>query len=199
MQLRMIKRRRWFHFLLGKAWRLRRRISVKCRTLDVAGTRPESRANHFMRIGLAGNGICSRAFRSAPSREACHAEIEASPKKMHRTVFANETGTTFLKDVLAEDQDLPEAVCIFGIVRSVLRVALEPHRVRHLTWHGPEIHCNAQRPQGRHEFRIEVCDRLRLQCQNLRRAPTGLDDQPVLDEVELKFETPVTVMDCRSR
>src|ERR1700730_473640 len=109
----MVERRRWFHFSLGKAWRLRRRISVERRTFNVAGTRPESRANHLMRIGFSGNGVCSRAFRSASSGESCHAEVEASPKERHRTVLADETGAKFLKDVLAQDQDLPEAVRIF--------------------------------------------------------------------------------------
>src|SRR5271170_1829488 len=164
----MIKSRRRQHRLLGKASRLRRRISIERRTFNIAAARPESRADHLMRIGLAGDGIGARAFWSAPPRETRHTEVETSPEEMYRTVLADEAGAKFLEDVLAQDQYLPEAVRILGVIGGVLRVAFETHRVRHFAGHAPDFHRNAQRTQGRHEFSIEVGDRLRLQCLSLR-------------------------------
>ena len=38
---------------LREARGFRRRVSIKCRALDLAAARPESRADHFMRVGFA--------------------------------------------------------------------------------------------------------------------------------------------------
>src|SRR5580700_1793432 len=184
----MIKSRRGLHFLLGKTRRLGRGVGVERRAFNVAAARPESRAAHFLRISLAGDRIGADAFRSAPPREPRHAQIEASPEKMYRTVLANESGPEFPEDVVTQNQDLPEAVRIFGIVRSMLRVAGKANRVWHLAWHGPDFHLYAERPQGRHELRIKIGDRFRLQRESVGRSPTGLDDQLVIDDVELHLE-----------
>src|ERR1700688_3540370 len=120
--LRMVKSSRRPDLLLGKTSRLRRRIRIKRRTLHLSPARPESRADHFMRIRLARNRIGTRPFRSAPSRKSRHAQIEAAPEKMYRTIFAHEPGAKFLKNVAAQNQYPPQALRIFAIVRRMLRV-----------------------------------------------------------------------------
>src|SRR5580700_9601405 len=140
----MIKSRRRFHFLLSKPWRLRRRISIKGRAFNVPAARPESRADYFMRIRLAGNRIGSGTLRSAPPRKARHAQVKAPPEEMYRTFLADEACPKFLKDRVAQNQNFPHAMCILSIVRSMLRIALEAHRVRHFARHRPEFHFNAQ-------------------------------------------------------
>src|SRR5580704_4620335 len=193
----MIKGPRRLHRLPRKARRLRRSIAVERRTFDVATTRPESRADHLMRISLARNKIGARPLRSAPPRKPRHTQVEAPPEKMYRTVFADEAGAEFLKDVLARNQYPKEAVRILRIIRGMLRVGREAHRVRHFDRHRPDFYRDSQRLQGRHEFRIKIGNRLRSQGQSLRRTPTRLDDQLVIDEVELNLEDSVPVRDCR--
>src|ERR1700689_1579391 len=101
-----------FNFLLSKASRLWRRVGIKRRTFNVSASRPEPRADHLMRISLACYGICSHAFGGAAPGEARHAQVEAAPEKMYRTILADELGSEFREDVFAQDQDLPETVCI---------------------------------------------------------------------------------------
>src|SRR5580698_8905452 len=187
----MIESFRGLYPLLGKARRLGRGIRIERRTFDVAAARPESRADHLMRIGLARHGIGAHALRSPPPGEPRHTEIKASPEEMYRTVLADKPRPEFLKDVIARDQYLPEALRMFRIVRGMLGVAGKTHRVRHLNRHSPDFHLNTDRSQRRHELRIEIRDRLRLQRQSLRHAPTGLDDKFVIDEVELHVKVPV--------
>src|SRR5258706_15023690 len=99
----MIKCRRRFNLLLGKAGRLGRSISVECGAFDFATARPEARADDFVRISFAGDGIGSGTFGSAPPGEPRHRQVEASPEKMHRTAFPDEAGAKFLEDVFAKN------------------------------------------------------------------------------------------------
>src|ERR1022692_454714 len=110
----MVKGRCRFHFLLAEARKLRRGIRIKRRTFNLAAARPESGADHFMRIRLARNRIGSRAFRGAPPRKARHTQIEAPQEKMHRTILADESCPEFLEDAVAQYQHLPEAMRIFA-------------------------------------------------------------------------------------
>src|ERR1022692_3640041 len=112
---------------------------------------------------------------------------------MHRTIFADEARSKFLENTVARNQYLPETMRIFTIVRSMLRIALKAHRVRHLAGHRPDFYLDAKRSQGRHELRIELGDRLRLKLHRPRRAPARLDDQLVLDKIELNLENPVSI------
>src|SRR5271169_5910104 len=98
LQLWMIKRSRRSHRLFGKTGRFRRGISIERRTFDVAATRPESRADHLVRVGFTRDRISSDAFRSPPPGEPRHTEIETPPEQMHRAVLSDEAGAEFLKD-----------------------------------------------------------------------------------------------------
>jgi len=59
--------------------------------LYFAAARPESSADHFMRISFAGDRIGADALGSTASGETGDAEVEASPEKMYGTVLANES------------------------------------------------------------------------------------------------------------
>src|ERR1700722_12781456 len=113
---RMVKSRVRLHFLTTKTSRLRRGVCIKCRAFDIAAARPQSRADHLMRIRLARNRIGSRTLRSPTTRKTRHAQVEAPPEKMHRTILADKACPEFLEDRVAQYQYLPEAVRIFAIV-----------------------------------------------------------------------------------
>src|SRR5208282_824945 len=164
----MIKRGFRLHWLLRKAGRLRSGIGVKSWSLDFAAAGPESRTDNFVGVGFAGDGVGLWSWRSAAAGEARDGQVEASPEKMHWTIFADEAGAEFLEDDVAQNQNLPEAVGIFGIVRGVLRVGLEGNGVWDFDGHGPDFHFDAQGFEGGHEFRIEDSDRLRLERNAVR-------------------------------
>src|SRR5271163_458086 len=111
--------------MLRKSRRLRRCVGVECCFFDVAPARPESRADYFVRVGLARDGIGPFALRRAPSREPGHRQIEAAPEEMYRTYFSNEPGPELFKDRVAADENPPETVGILRIVGTVLCVLIE--------------------------------------------------------------------------
>src|SRR5580700_6845834 len=118
---------------------------------------------------------------------------------MHRTILANKACPEFLENNVTQNQYPPEAVRIFAIVGGMLRILLEAHRIRHLAGHRPDFYLDSERPQCRHELSIELGHRSRLQFHCLRRAPTRLDDQLMLDEIELNLEIPVSIRNRRRR
>src|SRR5271157_2417894 len=189
----MIKRGFRLHWLLRKAGRLRSGIGVKSWSLDFAAAGPESRTDNFVGVGFAGDGVGLWSWRSAAAGEARDGQVEASPEKMHWTIFADEAGAEFLEDDVAQNQNLPEAVGVFGIVGGVLGVSLEGDWTRDLDRHGPDSYFYTQRLQGGHELGIEGGDGLRFQGKGLCRAPACLDGQLVVDEVELHFEDSAAV------
>src|ERR1700721_2210299 len=135
----MVEGCRRLHFLLGEARWLGCCISIKCCAFNVASARPESRTDYFMGIGFARNGIGGRTFGGAATGEARHAQVEASPEKMHWTIFADETRAKFLEDGVGQNQYLPQTVRVFGIVGRVLLIGLEPHRIGHFAGYPPNF------------------------------------------------------------
>src|ERR1700733_7777710 len=105
-----------FNLLPAKTVRLGCRVGIERRTFDLAAARPESGADHFVRIGFACNGVCPWAFRRTPPGEARYAEIEASPEKIYRTVLADKAGAKFLEDIAKDNQYPPEAMRVCGII-----------------------------------------------------------------------------------
>src|SRR5438132_1669156 len=93
----MVKGLLWTHATLIESRRLRRGIRIKCRVLDVAASRPPSRADHFMGICLPRYGIGFLTRRGTAAGEPRYRQIETSPEKMYGTVLSNEPRTEFLK------------------------------------------------------------------------------------------------------
>src|ERR1700687_5887491 len=80
-------------------------VGVERRSLDLTPARPESCADHFMRVSLARDQVCSFALRGAPSRKACDAQVETAPKEMHRAVLADEAGAEFPENAVCRQED----------------------------------------------------------------------------------------------
>src|SRR5271154_3554997 len=119
---------------------LRRRVRIVRCALDVAASRPESRAAHLVRIRLARDRIRPRTLRRAPSRKSRRRQVEAPPEKMHRARFTYKSRAKFLKLLFAARQNPPKTVGVLRIVGSVLRVLVKRDRVRNLHRHPPDFH-----------------------------------------------------------
>src|SRR5579863_8932810 len=74
------------------------RVGVECGTLNVTAARPETGANHLMRIGLPCNRICPFPRRRSTSRKARDRQIEAAPKEMHWAALADKAGPKLFED-----------------------------------------------------------------------------------------------------
>src|SRR4029077_20568894 len=90
LHLRMIKSLGRKDRIPTEASRFRCRVGVKRCSLDVSAPGPESRADYFVRVGLARDGIGPLALRCTAARKAGHRQIKASPEKMHRTRLPDE-------------------------------------------------------------------------------------------------------------
>src|SRR5437762_8039438 len=87
-----------------------------------------------MWVGLARDHVrqvrnSARMRRRWSSGETCHLQIKTAPEKMHRTAFATETRSKFLKYAIALYENAPEPVSIFGIIRAVLFILIERDRI----------------------------------------------------------------------
>src|SRR5947209_17364183 len=109
----MVECRLRTHRLRGKAFRFRRRITIESSIFHVSAARPESSADDFVGIGLARDTVCALAFRSAPSGETRQSEIKTSPEEMHWTGLPDKARSELLQNLVARNQDAPEAVRIF--------------------------------------------------------------------------------------
>src|SRR6202022_701318 len=196
--LRMIKRLAGADRSLSVTCRFRGCVGVECRSLDVPAARPESRADHFMRIGFPGDGICPFTRRSATPGEACDGQVKTSPEEMHRTIFPDEAATEFFENSVDQHQDAPEPGDIFTIVGSVLDILFKGNRVRNFAGHSPDLHLNAQRFQRSHDLFIEISHRTGNKRNDLTRASAGPDYQIVIKKIELYLEDATLIGNGRS-
>src|SRR5205085_1981116 len=97
-ELRTIKRLSRANLLVLKTSRFRCSITVESGRSEAAVARPEPGADHLMRIGLARNCICPRARRRRPPRESSYSQVEATPKEMDRTRFAEKPRAKTLEE-----------------------------------------------------------------------------------------------------
>src|SRR5579859_7433989 len=100
----MIDCRRRANGLLVESGRRWRCVRVE-RRADIAAARPEARADHFMRIRFAGDGISAWALRRAPSAKSGDSQIETAPIKMHWTALADEARAEFLEYDFGRNQN----------------------------------------------------------------------------------------------
>src|ERR1700733_2945148 len=125
MHLRMIEGLCRGDACFRKTCRLRSRVGVERRTFYFAAARPETAADHFMRICLSRNGVGAFSRRRPAARETSHGQIEAAPEKLHGAVLADKARSKLLEDFIHANQNAPEPVRVLRVVRSMLRVLIE--------------------------------------------------------------------------
>src|SRR6185437_689706 len=135
-QLRVVKR--WAGLYPGKRVSLgfRHGVGVKRGAAHAAAAGPKSGADHFVRVGCAGDGIGAWALRCTPAAEPAYRQVKAAPEEMHGTALAQEARTKFQKNAVDRHQNAPETVGIFGVVSSMYDVTLKGNRVGHFAGFG---------------------------------------------------------------
>src|SRR5437763_8405847 len=105
----------------------------------------------------------ARMRRGRSPGETCHCQIETAPEKMHRTAFAAETRTKFLKNTIGLQKDAPEAVGIFQIIRGMFLITIERDRFQHFVRLHSNLYFNRELAEVVHYLTIKIRDTLRLQ------------------------------------
>ena len=94
-------------------------------------------------------------------------------------------------------QDAPEPVGVFGVVGRMCPVLVERDRVRDLDRHGPDVGFQTKAAQPAHHLGMEVGDASWRERDGFDRTSTGLDLQPMVDEIEIDLKTARAVRDQR--
>src|SRR5271165_6139738 len=172
--LRVVESCLWTDSLFRKTGRLGRSVGVKGWTRDVASAGPEPRTADFVRVSFACDRVGARALRSAPSGEARHRVIEASPEKVDWTGLAYETCPELLQDGINPNQDAPEPMYGLRVIRCVNQVLLEGDGICKLARPGPYLDIHAELSQCGHEALVKLSDALRLQGEGSLGTIAGL-------------------------
>ena len=150
----MIKRLLGPNWALPVACGLWRRISVERRPFDIAAARPESCADHFVRIGFLSDGVRALAFRSTPARKPCD-----SPRPLLH-VGQLLTHALHVREILGtlqrQDQQAPPLQRVGGVFRQQL-----PQPRRQPRRHG-QPWGSARRRSGRTNGRLACARRVRM-------------------------------------
>src|SRR6202035_5445051 len=118
---------------------------------------------------------------------------------MNGTVLADKAGAKVFEDFMGADQNSPEAVCVFWIVRCALCILIERDGVGNFNRHLPDFHMNVERLQTSHELVVKIGDRFWRKRHFSFRVLAGSNQQLVMDEVELNLEDSSVEGDGRSR
>src|SRR5690606_2341436 len=106
---------------------------------------PEPSAAHLMRIRFARHPVrqirnAARMRRGLATREARHRQISTAPEVMNRTALADDLRAEIFENAFGLHEDAPISVCVFGIVRAMNIIRIEPNRIRKLAWHRIDLH-----------------------------------------------------------
>jgi len=145
-----------------------------------------SRVTESARCGIP--RVHQRRMVAGASREARARQIEAAPPEMRGTRLAEEGPAEPFQDAVRVRQDAPAALRRVGVVRRMLPVRGEVHRVRHLLRHGPDLRVEAERRQQAEVVFVEVRDGSRGEGNALRYAVAGPRHELVIQEIEFQLD-----------
>src|ERR1019366_1781727 len=148
--------------LLRKTGRLGRGVRVEGRPFDVASAGPEPGAADLVGVRFPGDAIGARPLRRRSPREARYRMIEASPPEMHRTGFADETRSEFLKHFVHPREDEPKAMHRLGVIGGVRVVLLKRNWIGYFDRGGPNLYIQSEFGKRCHELSIKLGDALRF-------------------------------------
>ena len=167
VELPVVIRRIRLHACILQARRFRRGVRIERWLQQRSAARPEAMADDFVRVRVA---LESRAvaWRRAATGKACHCQVETAPEEIHRAALADERATRLVKYTIDLHQDAPQATHVFGIVAVMLRVAVEPDRLRQFRGQGMDLHRQTHCRQHRQQFVVEIGDAACTQRQGTR-------------------------------
>src|SRR6266480_247864 len=163
----MKRGRRRLNFRIGETIRRWIGIRIEERRGNLVVARPKTETAHFLRIGFARDrvgqmGNAAGMRRRGPPGKAGYREIEAAPKKMHRTALAAETRAKFLENPISLQKHTPEPIGVFRIVSCVFLIAVERDRFQRFVRPHSDLHFNCELSQFTHYLAVKTRDALWL-------------------------------------
>src|SRR5262249_44549249 len=172
-------------------------IGVERRIVDrPTAARPESGARNLVRICLLCDcirqiGHPTRVTRCWTSRKARHSEIEASPKEVKRTRFAEKTSTEMRKNFLRRKDPPPKAIGIVGVIGRVHGVLFEWNTVSDFARRRTDGCLNSKFAKRNHHVFIELCDAHRLEHHLTKLSFAEPDPKHMINEIKINLEIAV--------
>src|SRR5262245_4651841 len=91
-----------------------------------------------------------------------HSQIEAAPEEMHRTAFSTKARSELLEHAIALDQNAPESIGVFPVVRAVLLVFIERNRILNLVRHFVNPYRQMKLVESLHHGTVKIRNGTRL-------------------------------------
>src|SRR5436309_1513584 len=107
---------------------------------------------------------------------------------MHRAAFAYEARAKLLEHTLDLNEYAPEAIGVFGVIRSMLVIFRKGNRVLYFVGLRVYLNFNPDRAKCCHQLFVKVRDRARHEFDDLSFAVARIDEQVVVNEVEINLE-----------
>src|ERR1035437_730829 len=137
-------------------------------------------------------GHAGMLWRSA-SGETRAGQVEGSPEEVDGAHFAGESGAEDGEDARGLQQDVPEALRIFGVITLVGEVLVEGNGFGDLSRDMPDVYRNAEAFERGLELLIERGHGHRLERDSLAARFAGLKDEQVVEEIEIDLYDEGTV------
>ena len=117
---------------------------------------------------------------------------------MDRTAFPAEARSKFFEDAVGLDQNAPESIGIFRVVRAMLLVAIERNRIRNLVRQYVDLDGEIEFVQRAHDRLVEIRHAARFQFNRSLPAVAFQNPKLVIDEIETDLESVSSVRNRRS-
>src|SRR5438046_6487204 len=101
---------------------------------------------------------------------------------MDRTAFPAEARAKFLKHAIGPNQYTPASIRIFGIVGTMLLIAVEWNRVRNLVRHRVDLDRQSELIQRGHDRLVKIRHAARFQFNRSLSPVTFQNSKPMIDK-----------------
>src|SRR6476469_588602 len=98
----------------------------------------------------------TRMRRRSPSGKSRDREVKASPEKMHRAAFADESRAKLLEDPIGLQENAPEAVRVLGIIRGMFPIQWKRSPVFDFVRRSRDFHLQVQVTQSTYQALVEL-------------------------------------------
>src|SRR5262249_22692830 len=136
--------------------------------------------------------------RRRPSGKTRHRQIKAPPEKMDRTALATKTRAEFFEHAIALDENAPEPIGVFAVVRTMIFIFIKRDRILDLVGHFVDGYPHVQVAQRLHYRLIKLRNRLRFQFDRSPSTIAFKDAQLVIDEIKADLERARAMRNRRS-
>src|SRR6202011_5722353 len=126
-------------------------------------------------------------------------KIRRAPEEMDWAAFSTEPRSKFLKYAIGLDQNAPESIGIFRIVRAMLIILVEGNWIGNLVRYDVDLDRQFQLVQRGHDRFVEIRHTARFQFDRSLRAVAFQNPKLVIDEIETNLKRVSSMRNRRSR